>query len=132
MSDALNKTAVVLVDPYNDFLHEKGGMYGAVIETLKKTDAINHMLQLHSYAKQHGVPVFYALHRQFVEGDLDNWLYPTATNEAIKRFQSFKKGSFGAQVFPGLEPDVTTGDIICEGHMNIRWVPDYMAIYSAL
>lgn len=91
-------------------------MYGAIVESLKEADSINHM----RYAKQHGVPVFYALHRQFIEGDLDNWLYPTATNEAIKKFQSFKKGSFGAEVYPGLEPNVATGDVTCEGHMNIR------------
>lgn len=114
------KTALILVDPYNEFLHPKGGMYGAVVETLTACNAIVHMQELHAFAKKEGIPVFYALHRQFEEGDLDNWLYPTATNDAIKQFQSFKKGSFGAEVYENLEPDIPSGDVVCQGHMNIR------------
>ncbi|OQU98454.1 hypothetical protein CLAIMM_04240 [Cladophialophora immunda] len=41
-----NNTAVLLVDPYNDFLHPNGKLYGVLEESLAHTETIRHLHQL--------------------------------------------------------------------------------------
>ena len=115
-----SNTAIVFVDVYNDFLEPKGALHSSVKEALDYCDAVKHIKQIYDHARSKNIPIYYALHRHFEEGDMDNWKYTTATNDAIKKFQSFKKDSFGGSILAGLEPDLKKGDIIAEGHMNIR------------
>jgi len=55
-------TALLVVDPQNDFLSEKGVTWGLVGASVTENGTIDHIDQLFSAAKQHGYAVFISPH----------------------------------------------------------------------
>lgn len=62
-----DKTAMVMTDPQNDFLSEKGVAWGVVGESVKKNGTIENMETIFKLAKEHDMQVFVSPH----------WYYPT-------------------------------------------------------
>jgi nicotinamidase-related amidase len=60
-------TALVLVDPQNDFLHPDGVAYDLVKESLKKNNTIQNIVRLLQLWKEKDMPVFVSPH----------WYFPT-------------------------------------------------------
>ncbi|WYZ35263.1 hypothetical protein EsH8_I_001539 [Colletotrichum jinshuiense] len=116
---SIERTAVVLIDPYNDFLHPEGKMYPMMEESLKATDTIRHLKDLVAAARTHHIPVFYALHQQWREGIFDGWQHVNPA--AAKARGIFQEGGWGVNIFEGLEPDVDGNkDVIVSKHWNSR------------
>ena len=55
-------TALLFIDPQNDFLSEGGVMWDVVGEGVKKTKVVDHLVELRNAAAVVGVPVFYSPH----------------------------------------------------------------------
>ncbi|MCJ1246826.1 hypothetical protein MMC30_004035 [Trapelia coarctata] len=115
---SLNNTAVILIDPYNDFLHPEGKLNSLLAESLKETDTITHIKQAVAAARAHKLPIYYGLHHQYQLGDFEGWLHMTAANGSQKVNKVFEEGSWGAQFFEGLEPDISNGDVVVSKHWN--------------
>lgn len=62
-------TALLITDPQNDFLHEKGAAYGLIKDNLKKLNTIQHIGQLFKTAKETGMAVFVSPHMYFPHDD---------------------------------------------------------------
>ena len=58
----LERTAVVVTDPQNDFLSEKGVTWGVVGESVKENKTVEHIEALFKAAKKSGIPVFISPH----------------------------------------------------------------------
>jgi len=112
--------AVILIDPYNEFLHPQGKLYPAVESTLKSLDTITHMKNLVTFARAHKIPIYYGLHQQYKEGrNFLGWNHMTKQHVSTKAGKVFEEGSFGVEFFPGLEPDVLgNGDVIVGRHWS--------------
>lgn len=115
-----SNTAVVLIDPYNDFLHPEGKATPALSASLQKSDTITHLKQLVATARKHKIPIYYGLHQQVRPGYLAGWKHATPSQEAILAGSVFEKGSWGAQIYEGLEPDLSNGDVVVSKHWNSR------------
>ena len=121
----LNNLAIVLIDPYNDFLHPDGKMYSATKTDLKRKNTIAHLQTLVKFARSKKIPIYYGLHQQYKAGFFDGWKHMAHIHEAIKNTATFAEGSFGAEIFKGLEPDVLgNGDVVVSKHWNSRSVLD--------
>ncbi|KAL1638770.1 hypothetical protein SLS58_008584 [Diplodia intermedia] len=98
-------TALLLVDPYNDFLHPDGKLYPRVAESLVATDTVAHLKDVVKAARNAHLPIFYALHQTWKEENYRGWLHMNSSTTAIKQMKAFEEGSWGAKVHEGLEPD---------------------------
>ncbi|UKZ74567.1 hypothetical protein TrVFT333_002237 [Trichoderma virens FT-333] len=98
MSTAHAHTAVLLIDPYNDFLHPDGKMYKAMSASLEATNTVKHILDLLAAARSNKIPVFYGLHQQY-------------------NAESFY-GQLGAKIYEGMEPKPENGDLIFSKHWS--------------
>ena len=113
-------TAVLLVDPYNDFLHESGKLTPRLRETLDSNDAINHMKKLVTTAREHGLTIFYCLHQQWTPGLYKGWQHMSSSSARQDSVHFFEEGTFRAQILPGLEMDKAAGDVMVSKHFNSK------------
>ncbi|MCM1986890.1 isochorismatase family protein [Methanococcoides seepicolus] len=58
----LKRTALIIVDPQNDFLSEEGVVWDLVGDGVKETKVVEHLVELKATAKDVGLPVFYSPH----------------------------------------------------------------------
>ena len=70
-----SRTAVLLVDPFNDFISEGGKVWVGLKAVAEASDCVPHMLQVLNAARKVGLRVFYAPHRRYRPGDYETWKY---------------------------------------------------------
>lgn len=114
--------AIVLVDPYNDFLHPEGKANKLIRNSLEATNAVAHLRELVQGARAASIPIFYALHQQYQDGNYDHWKHMNKSLKGIETYRMFEQGSFGAQIYECLEPQPSNGDVIVSKHWNSRSV----------
>jgi ureidoacrylate peracid hydrolase len=64
-------TALLVIDPYNDFISEGGKIWGRIRAVAEANDCVAHMLQILNAARKAQLRVFYALHRRYRPGDYE-------------------------------------------------------------
>ncbi|WP_444900985.1 cysteine hydrolase family protein [Microbulbifer sp. SSSA007] len=110
----VNETALLLVDPLNEFLSEGGKLWEMTKGTAETAGTIANLKKLTDACRHAGIQVVYALHHAGTGDDYDNWKFLNPAQQAIKDNQVFIKGSFGAEVHPDVTPQV--GDLIAQEH----------------
>jgi nicotinamidase-related amidase len=113
--------AIVLVDPYNDFLHQDGKLNPMVRDSLQKTDTIMNLHKLLKFARVHMIPVFYCLHQQSHDYSMQGWNMMNTNLTVIKTRKVFEEGSWGVELYTGMEPDFANGDVVVSKHWNSRY-----------
>ena len=113
-------TAVLLIDPYNDFLHPKGKLNARVAESLAHTGTIEHLKEIVAAARKHKIPIFYGLHQQTDAYSFQGWQSMNRSLSAVKSSSAFQKGSWGVEIYEGLEPNLDDGDVVVSKHWNSR------------
>jgi ureidoacrylate peracid hydrolase len=68
-------TALLVVDPYNDFISEGGKVWPRIRVVAEANDCIPHMLQVLNAARSAKLRVFYAMHHRYRPGDYESWKY---------------------------------------------------------
>lgn len=114
-------TAVFLTDPYNDFLHPSGKLYPLLSTSIQKTNTIRHLQAVVAAARKAKIPIYYGLHQQCRPGFLDGWKRPTATQISQKDGKAFEEGSWGVEIYEGLQPDLASGDVVVSKHWGSRY-----------
>ncbi|KAK5988386.1 putative isochorismatase family YddQ-like protein [Cladobotryum mycophilum] len=112
------KTAVLLIDPLNEFLHPDGKLYARLKESLEATDTIKNMHAVIKTARSAKIPIFYCQHQLIEDGQLANWNHKSKSHLTIQKIGSFRVGSFGAQIYQEMEPDRSNGDVVVSRHWN--------------
>jgi nicotinamidase-related amidase len=113
-------TAILLIDPYNDFIHKDGKLNYRLTESLEATDTVSHLYQLIKAARSREIPIFYCMHQQTTPHIYGDWQFMTVSQERIKEKMAFEEGSWGADYFKGMEPDFSKGDVVVSKHWNSR------------
>ncbi|MCA9457489.1 MAG: cysteine hydrolase [Nitrospira sp.] len=109
-----SSAALLLVDPYNDFISDGGKLWGRVKETAEALDTVNNLIRLSKIAREQGIKVIYVPHHQTQAHDYDGWKFKNPAHRGIERGSIFEKGSWGAEFHPSLKP--LPGDLIAEEH----------------
>jgi nicotinamidase-related amidase len=120
MATNISKTAILLIDPYNDFIHEEGKLYPLLADSLKQTNTIAHIFDLLAAARTHKIPVFYGLHQPFKPGNFEGWKHMMDVHKTQKDNKAFEEFSFGGTIYKGMEPKLENGDVIVSKHWSSR------------
>src|ERR1700681_3055438 len=107
-------TALVVVDPYNDFISEGGKIWDRIRAVAEANDCVPHMLQVLNAARKAKLRVFYALHRRYRAGDYETWKYIAPIQKAAWSRKSFEYGTWGGDIRAGFEPH--EGDVVAAEH----------------
>ena len=107
-------TALLLVDPYNDFLSE-GGKLWPMLKAVAEEVALHHsLLTVVAAIRKAGVQVFIVPHRRWEPGDYEDWRHPNPSQRAIQRRHTFARGEWGGEWHPDFVPK--QGDVIIKEH----------------
>ena len=69
-----NDTALLVIDPYNDFMGEGGKLYDATKETAMASGFYDNLPRVIAAIRTASIQVFIVPHRRWRPGDYDGWL----------------------------------------------------------
>jgi nicotinamidase-related amidase len=107
-------TALLIVDPYNDFLAEGGKIWPRVEAVAAEVNLIDNLKAVDAAARKSGIQIVFVPHRRWQPGDFEDWEFPNPTQRAIMQRHSFAKGEWGGDWYSDLTP--RPGDIIVQEH----------------
>ncbi|UKZ69012.1 uncharacterized protein TrAtP1_010028 [Trichoderma atroviride] len=111
-------TALLVIDPLNDFMHPKGKLYPQLRESIEATNTVPNLKKLVDAARLLEVPVYYGLHQPYSKGSYEGWNHMKASHHTIQEYQVFAEGSWGAEIHEGFEPVASNGDVVASRHWN--------------
>src|SRR5262245_27841018 len=91
-------TALLVVEPYNDFISEGGKLWGRIRSVAEANDCVPHMLQILNAVRTAGLRVFYAMHRRYRPGDYESWKYIAPVQMAAWQRKAFEYGKWGGEI----------------------------------
>ena len=107
-------TALLVIDPYNDFISEGGKVWDRIRAVAEANDCVPHMAQVLNAARKAGLRVFYALHHRYRPGDYETWKYIAPIQKAGWRSKVFEDGAWGGEVRSEFKP--RPGDVVAQEH----------------
>jgi len=107
-------TALIVIDPYNDFISEEGKIWDRIKAVAEVNDCVPHMLQILNAAREAKLRVFYALHRRYRPGDYETWKYIAPIQKAGWSSKVFEYGTWGGEIRSEFEPK--PGEIVAREH----------------
>src|SRR5262249_26963093 len=107
-------TALLVIDPYNDFISEGGKLWERVKTVAEANTCVPHMLQVLNAARDAGLRVFYALHHRYRPGDYETWKYIAPVQKAAWLHRTFKFGTWGGELRREFAPQ--PGDVVALEH----------------
>jgi nicotinamidase-related amidase len=109
------RTALLVIDPVNDFLHEDGAAWGMTKSTVKKNDVVAQLARVTDGARAAGVPVLFGPMAYTEEDYAQHRLQRrSGINRLMFENKMFLAGSFGADFHPDIQPQ--PGDVILQPH----------------
>jgi ureidoacrylate peracid hydrolase len=107
-------TALLVIDPYNDFISEGGKVWNRLKGVAETNKCVPHMIQVLDAARKAGMRVFYALHHRYRPGDYETWKYIAPIQKAAWSRKTFEYGTWGGEIRTELAAQ--PGDIIAQEH----------------
>ncbi len=107
-------TALLVIDPYNDFISGGGKVWDRLKAVAEANDCIPHMLQVLNAARKAELRVFYALHHRYRPGDYETWKYIAPIQKAGWLRKTFEYGTWGGEIRPEFAP--RPGEIVAQEH----------------
>jgi nicotinamidase-related amidase len=107
-------TALLIVDPFNDFLSESGKLWSLTKETVKGVNLIENLKNILSAARSSGIKVVFVPHHLTEKGDFADWKFLAPTHQGSLDNSLFEKGRWGGEFHPELLPQ--GGDLIAQNH----------------
>jgi nicotinamidase-related amidase len=109
-----DRTAYLLVDPYNDFLSEGGKVYPFIEAVAKEVGLLDNLRKLDREVRSQNIPVFYVPHRRWEPGDYEGWSHPNPNQMKVFERHHFARGEWGGEWHPDFIPKA--GDAIVKEH----------------
>ena len=114
MSYDPSDTAILLVDPYNDFLSEGGKLWPRAKEIAEDVKLLDHLRAVVSTARAKGIRIFFVPHHRYEPGDLSDWSHPTPYQQAAAERLVFAKDSWGGTFHDAFQPQAD--DVVVHEH----------------
>ncbi|WP_028801291.1 isochorismatase family cysteine hydrolase [Streptomyces sp. 142MFCol3.1] len=111
-----SRTALLVVDPYNDFLSEGGKLWPRAKEVAESVRLLDHMRQVLAATRTAGIRTFFVPHRRTAPGDYDGWAHLSFSQARAAETKIFEKGSWGGTFHPDFEPG--EGEIVVHEHWS--------------
>jgi nicotinamidase-related amidase len=107
-------TALLVIDPYNDFISEGGKIWPRIKEVAEANKCVPNMLQTLDAARKAGLRVFYAMHHRYRPGDYETWKYIAPIQKRSWSSKAFEYGTWGGEIRDEFKPQ--PGDIVALEH----------------
>lgn len=107
-------TALLIVDPYNDFMSEGGKLFNAIKATADEVGLFDNLRKIIPAFRAAGVKVFIVPHHRSLPGDYARWDHLNMFQKANIPSQAFAEGTWGGEFNPEFGPQ--DGDIIVKEH----------------
>jgi ureidoacrylate peracid hydrolase len=107
-------TAVIVIDPYNDFISEGGKIWNSLKAVAESNGCVPHMLQVLNAARRAELRIFYALHHRYRQGDYETWEYIAPIQKAAWSHKTFENGTWGGEIRREFTPQAR--DIVTQEH----------------
>lgn len=111
---AANRTALLFVDPYNDFLSIGGKFWPLVEAVAGDVGLLDNLHSLVTAVRECGIQVVIVPHRRWSEGDFEGWDHPTPYQVSAAGTHAFAKDSWGGEWHPDFAPQ--PGDLVAKEH----------------
>jgi nicotinamidase-related amidase len=99
-----NDTAVLITDPQNDFLSEKGVTWGLVGDSVRENNTIENIESLIKTAKENGIPVFISPHYYYPTDH--SWKFGGTVENMMHEIKMFdRSGALNLDGFSGSGAD---------------------------
>ena len=107
-------TALLVVDPYNDFVSEGGKIWPRIKAVAEANNCVPNMLEVLSAARNAKLRVFYAMHHRYRPGDYETWKYVAPIQRAAWQHKTFEYGTWGGEFRAEFVP--APGEIVAQEH----------------
>lgn len=104
-------TAILLVDPYNDFLSEGGKLWPRVKAVAEEVQLLSHLRKVVSTARTQAFKIIFVPHHRWQAGDYVSFDNPSPYQLGSAKAQVFAKDSWGGTFHDDFQPqanDVVT------------------------
>lgn len=108
------ETALLFVDPYNDFLSDGGKLWPLVSDVAASVRLHDNLRAIVVAARDAGVAIFIVPHHRSEPGDFEGWSHATPYQKQTAETQAFAKDSWGGDWHPDFAP--RPGDIVVKEH----------------
>ena len=109
-----DRTALLFIDPYNDFLSEGGKLWPMVSAMAKENGLLDNLRRVQEAVRKALVPVFIVPHHRYEPHDLEGWKHPTPYQLKTAKALPFQKDTWGGEWHEDFAP--RTGDVIVKEH----------------
>jgi len=107
-------TAILLVDPYNDFLSEGGKTWPRLKAVAEEVNLLDNLRAVVTQARAAGLKIVFVPHHRYDPGDYVRWRHATPYQLAGAQRQIFARGSWGGTFHDDFQPQ--DGDIVAHEH----------------
>jgi nicotinamidase-related amidase len=114
LSYSTKSTALLLVDPYNDFLSEGGKVWPFIRDIADEVRLLDNLRAINKAVRDAGIQVVIVPHRRWQPGDYECWCHPSPSQQKIMLGHYFPKGEWGGDWHPEFAPQ--PGDIVAHEH----------------
>jgi nicotinamidase-related amidase len=111
---AADRTALLIVDPYNDFMSEGGKLYEMIKQTAEAAGLFDNLRKLLPVVRSAGIQVFIVPHHRAHEGDFDRWQHMNPVQLRSHQSKVFEAGSWGGEFHSEFGPQ--KGDVVVHEH----------------
>jgi nicotinamidase-related amidase len=108
------RTALLFIDPYNDFLAEGGKVWPAIQAVAQEVNLLDNLRAIDRAVRAAGVQRIVVPHRRWQEGDYGCWCHPSPTQRLLMTRKTFAKGTWGGEWHPDFAPQ--GNDIVAHEH----------------
>jgi ureidoacrylate peracid hydrolase len=109
-----SSTALLVIDPYNDFISEGGKVWPRLKTVAEATGCVPNMLQALNAARGAELRVFYSLHRRYRPGDYAAWQHIAPVQKSARDSKAFEHGTWGGEIRAEFAP--RPGEIVAQEH----------------
>jgi len=110
----VSRTALLFIDPYNDFLAPDGKLWPLVQGVATEVGLLDNLRRISAAARAAGMQVVIAPHHRAEPHDFEGWDHPTPYQLGAHRAQAFARGSKGGDWHPDFAPQA--GDLVATEH----------------
>lgn len=107
-------TALLIIDPYNDFISEGGKVWDRIKNVAQANNCVPNMSDVMNASRKAGLRVFYALHHRYRPGDYETWKYIAPIQKTAWSRKTFEYGTWGGEIRAEFAPQ--PGDIVAQEH----------------
>lgn len=110
------RTALLFVDPYNDFLSEGGKLWPRLRDVAGEVGLLDNLRTIVGAVRSAGMQVFVVPHHRAEPDDFATWQRATPYQRGAAKAQVFAKGSWGGEWHPDFAP--RPEDIVIKEHWS--------------